>query len=133
MDTAINDYQKWKQQGESLRAQAKQAMEARFGQLLSEAAQIAQEYQADFGSQLKPPSAITSFRFKRAGKVKAKAKAPAAVKPAAKPDPRTAVLQRNLAQAQKKLEVAKAAGKSTKNLEDKIYEIEDDLGLTAAK
>ncbi len=123
MDSAINEYQKWKQQGESLRAQAKQAMESRFAQLLNEAAQIAQEYQADFGSQLKAPAAITSFRYKRG--VKAKKKAAAA--PVAKPDAKVTGLERNLAQVRKKLEVAKAAGKSTKNLEDKIYEIEDEL------
>jgi len=40
---AISEYQKWKQQGESLRAQAKQAMEGRFRDLLVEAAQIAQD------------------------------------------------------------------------------------------
>ena len=34
----ISEYQKWKQQGESLRAQAKQAMEGRFRDLLTEAA-----------------------------------------------------------------------------------------------
>ncbi len=126
MDTAISEYQRWKQQGEGLRAHAKQAMENRFAQLLNEAAQIAQEYQADFGSQLKPPAAITAFRFKRG--VKAKKKAPPA--PSAKPDAKATALQRNLAQVQKKLDAAKAAGKPTKNLEDKIYEIEDELQQT---
>ena len=60
---AISEYQKWKQQGESLRAQAKQAMESRFRDLLIEAAQIAQEYQRDFGQSLKPPATITTFRY----------------------------------------------------------------------
>ena len=48
---AITEYQKWKQQGESLRMQAKQAMETRFRDLLVEAAQIAQEYHTDFGGR----------------------------------------------------------------------------------
>ncbi len=61
---AISEYQKWKQQGESLRAEAKQAMEGRFRDLLVEAAQIAQEYQRDFGVSLKPPATITVFRYK---------------------------------------------------------------------
>lgn len=43
MDTIIAEYQKWKQQGHALRAQAKQAMETRFRDLLNEAAQIAQD------------------------------------------------------------------------------------------
>ena len=46
MSDVINEYQKWKQQGEDLRVQARHAMEARFRELLTEAAQIAEEYRA---------------------------------------------------------------------------------------
>jgi hypothetical protein len=132
MDSAIADYQKWKQQGESLRSQAKQAMESRFRELLSEAARLSQEYQADFGSVLKPPPPVTAFRFKAGPKGAAKRTAPSAkATPAApqKVDPKIADLQKRLGQANKKLEVAKAAGKPTKNLEDKVYEVEDALKL----
>lgn len=135
MDTVISEYQKWKQQGESLRAQARQAMEARFHELLAEALQIAQEYQTDFGVALKPEPPVTAFRFKSGSKAKSKkgAKAkPAAVPekpPVAVPDPKVLALQKRLAQAKKKLEAAKAGGGPTKNLEDRIYEIEDDLRL----
>jgi hypothetical protein len=123
----ITEYQKWKQQGESLRTQAKQAMESRFRELLSEAAGIAQEYQRDFGTSLKPPATITAFRYKRAA-------APKSKKPkAAAPDPQIsrqiAGLEKRRAQIQKKLEAAKGAGKPTKNLEDKLYEVEDELRL----
>jgi hypothetical protein len=126
---AITEYQKWKQQGESLRLQAKQAMETRFRDLLLEAAQIAQEYHRDFGGALKPPASITTFRYKTtAGK---KAKKPAAVtKVAAKPaDPKIVSLEKRRAQLQKKLEAAKTAGKPTRNLDDRLYEIEDELRL----
>jgi hypothetical protein len=128
MDHAISEYQKWKQQGASLRAQAKQAMETRFRDLLVEAAQIAQEYHTDFGSSLKPPAQITAFRYKAGAKGAAKKAAPKAeiVK---KVDPKIADLQKRLAQANKKLEAAKAAGKETKNLDDRIYEIEDAIRL----
>jgi hypothetical protein len=119
----ITEYQKWKQQGESLRTQAKQAMETRFRELLSEAAGIAQEYQRDFGTSLKPPATITAFRYKRAAAPKSKK-----VKAAA-PDPKIAGLERRRTQIQKKLEAAKGAGKPTKNLEDKLYEVEDELRL----
>jgi hypothetical protein len=143
MDNAISEYQKWKQQGESLRTQAKQAMESRFRDLLTEAARISQEYQADFGSALKPPPQITAFRFKApAGKGPlskgplAKGKtAPAPSAPVTKAiappvaNPKTAALEKRLAQARTKLEVAKTAGKPTRNLEDKVYEIEDELRL----
>ena len=125
MDKAIADYQKWKEQGESLRAQAKQAMELRFRDLLSEAVGIAQEYQADFGHPLKPPPPVTAFRYKTGSKPAVKKKST----PDAAADPKIIDLQKRLRQTQKKLEIAKAASKPTQNLEDKIYEIEDALRL----
>ena len=138
MDNVITEYQKWKKQGEQLRTQAKQAMEARFHELLSEAALIAQEYSRDFGATLKPPVNITTFRYKvQAGrKGKKAAKQPAAKpvelsaeKPAAPPNPKVIALQKRRAQIQKKIEVAKTAGKPTKNLDDRLYEVEDELRL----
>ena len=139
MNDVINEYQKWKQQGEDLRVQAKTAMETRFRDLLSEAVQIADMYRAEFGAALKPPPAVTTFRFKTSAKSKAKkaagkgkAAAPAPAKPEpppAKPSPKVAGMQKRLATARKKLEDAKTAGTPTRVLEDKIYEIEDELRL----
>jgi hypothetical protein len=127
---AISEYQKWKQQGESLRAQAKQAMEGRFRDLLAEAAQIAQEYQLDFGQSLKPPAMITTFRYKPAAGHKAKKSAVKNAAPRqAVPSPKIAELQRRREQIQKKLEAAKSAGKPTKNLEDRLYEVDDEIQL----
>ena len=131
MDNVISEYQKWKQHGESLRVQARQAMEIRFRDLLTEAVRIAQEYHADFGTALKAPPAVTAFRFKAAaGKGKKQvAKKPAP--PPAAPDPKIAALEKKLAQTRTKMEVAKAAGKPTKNLDNRIYEIEDEIRLAA--
>ncbi len=142
MPDIINEYQKWKQQGEDLRVQAKHAMESRFRDLLSEAVQIADEYRADFGAALKPPPAVTAFRYKATAKLKAKkpagkAKPPAASErptpktepPPAKPSPKVSGLQKRLATAKKKLEDAKAGGATTRPYEDKVYEIEDELRL----
>jgi hypothetical protein len=130
---AISEYQKWKQQGESLRLQAKQAMETRFRDLLLEAAQIAQEYHRDFGGALKPPAANTTFRYKTAAGSKTKKKtAPKPQEPpqpASRPDPKLAELQRRRVQFQKKIEAAKIAGKQTRNLEDRLYQIEDEIRL----
>jgi hypothetical protein len=124
---AITEYQKWKQQGESLRLQAKQAMETRFRDLLLEAAQIAQEYHRDFGGAHKPPSSITTFRYKAtAGN---KAKKAAAPKKASPTNPKIADLEKRRALIQKKLEAAKTAGKPTRNLDDRLYEVEDELRL----
>ena len=141
MADVISDYQKWKLQGENLRTQAKQAMETRFRELLAEAVAIAEEYRADFGAQLKPPPSVTAFRFKTSAKGKAKKAKPAAEKPAAvkaappakapesKPDPKVAGLQKQLATARKKLDEAKAANAPTRKIEDRIYELEDELRL----
>ena len=72
MNDPISEYQKWKQQGKDLRIQAKQAMEARFRDLLMEAMQIAEEYRADFGASLKPPPNVTALRFKHSARLKKK-------------------------------------------------------------
>ncbi len=140
MSNIISEYQKWKQQGEDLRVQAKQAMESRFRELLGEAVQIAEEYRSDFGESLKPPPGVTSFRYKASGKSKPKKAqktsgaargADTPPKAVAKPNPKIAGLQKQLVTAQNKLDKAKASGASTKNLEDKIYEIEDAIRLSA--
>jgi len=134
MNDVISEYQKWKQQGDDLRLKAKQAMESRFRELLSEAARIAGEYRADFGAVLKPPSPVTAFRYKAHAKTKSKkggnARLAAKVETAAeKPNPKVGRLQKRLATGKRKLEEAKAAGKPTRPLEDQIYEIEDELRL----
>ena len=129
----ITEYRKWKQHGELLRTQARQAMELRFKELLAEAAQISADYQADFGGVLKPPPQVLAFKAKTAPKTAAKGKAKVAVvdskPPAPAAGPKVAALERKLATAKKKLDAAKASGASTKVLEDKLYEIEDELRL----
>jgi hypothetical protein len=137
MNDVINDYQKWKQQGENLRVQAKHAMESRFRELFAEAVEIAEMYRADFGTALKPPAQVTAFRYKTSAKAKGKkvaakpasAPAPKVEAPAAKLDPKVVALQKKLATAKKKLDDTKAAGGTTRPLEDKIYELEDALRL----
>lgn len=136
MKDVISEYHRWKQQGEGLRTEAMRAMETRYRELLTEAIQIAEEYRADFGVALKPPAGVTTFEYKAGGAKKPKAATPAPPAPApvappapAKADPKLAALEKRLAAAKKKLEAAKASGAATKNLEDKIYEIEDEIRL----
>lgn len=135
MSDPISEYLRWKQQGQDLRSNAKQAIEIRFRDLLTEAAHLAEEYKSDFGKALVPPPAITSFKYKAGGKrsaTKAVAKKTISApkpEPAPKADPAIAALQKKLAGAKSKLEAAKVAGAPTKNLEDKVYELEDDLRL----
>ncbi|MCX6605011.1 MAG: hypothetical protein NTV52_15615 [Acidobacteria bacterium] len=135
MKDVIAEYHHWKAQGEGLRTEAMRAMESRYRELLTEAIQIAEEYRADFGVALKLPAGVAAFEFKAGGGKKAKPAAPAVVAPASvpappsAPNPKLGPLERRLAAARKKLEAAKAAGSPTKNLEDKIYEIEDEIRL----
>jgi len=139
MADIISEYKKWKTQGENLRTEAKQAMESRFRELLTEAMSIAEEYRADFGAPLKPPPAVTAFRYKTSGKPKAKKPAkqagshsPEIAHPESdgkKPNPKIAGLQKQLATARNKLDHAKRAGTPTRAIEDRIYEIEDALRL----
>lgn len=140
MSDPIAEYQQWKKQGGDLRGRAKQAMEARFRELLNEAVHLAEEYRADFGVTLAPPASVTSFKFKagakKAAPKKAAAGAPApvaavAAAKAAPVDPKIAALTKQLAAARKKLEAAQAKGTATRNLEDRIYELEDDLRLAS--
>ena len=142
MTDVIAEYQKWKSQGEELRTKAKLAMETRFRELLLEAVKVAEEYKSDFGGALKPPAAITAFRYKAGKARKPAAKpAPAAPKQAEAPAPpekkktlpppkldrKLAGLQKRLETAKRKLEEAKAAGAPTRDLDDKVYELEDAL------
>ena len=133
INDVISEYRKWKQQGEDLRAQAREAMETRFRELLAEAARIGQEYRKDFGAAPKTPPGVTAFRYKAGAKPKAKKAArppkPPVEAPPPKPDRKTAGLQKRLETARKKLDQARAANAPTKNLEDRIYEIEDELRL----
>src|SRR4026208_1543035 len=117
MSDALSQYQDWKQQGEDRRVKAKQAMESRFRELLSEAVRIAEEYRADFGSSLKPHTPITAFRYKASARGAAKKASrtrpkadrvhPRSEPAAAKPNPKVFGLQKRLATAKKKVEDAK--------------------------
>jgi hypothetical protein len=132
MSDVISDYQKWKEQGEALRTQARQAMEARFRTLLTEAAQLAEEYRADFGAPLKPPAQITAFRYKNGARPKKAAKKATPAPPPPEPvksNPKIAALQKRIAAARKKLDDAKSSGAAARPIEDKIYEMEDELRL----
>jgi len=135
MSDPISEYLQWKKQGGELRFRAKQAIEVRFRELLTEAAQLAEAYKEDFGITLAPPAVVTAFKFKTGGKKPAakKAAAVAAAAPATAvvkaADPKVTALEKQLAAAKKKLEAAQAKGAATKNLEDRIYELEDDLRL----
>ena len=66
---------------------------------------------------------------KGAVKSKAEPPAPAPAPALVKADPKVAGIEKKLAAARKKLEAARAGGAPTRNIEDRIYELEDDLRL----
>jgi hypothetical protein len=113
MSDVISEYQKWKKQGDDLRLEAKQAMESRFRELLTEAAQLAEEYRTDFGSVLKPPPTVSVFRYKAHPKTKGKkgVKQKVAMQADSHPpttpvkaNPKLAAIQKRLTTAKRKLE-----------------------------
>lgn len=131
MSTTLEQYREAKSSYLKLKNQARKELIARFNGLASEMLQIQRELLEDFGEKVAIPS-----KPKKAAVRPAAASAPAPEPPAAEPappSPKTKALQKQLAKLQQKLAEAKAAGKPTKALDDKIYEVEDELKLLAQK
>ena len=124
--TTIEQYREVKNQYLKLKTQARKELVARFNALASELLQVQRELLEDFGEKVRLPAK---------GSVPKKPKAPATapVPVAAAPNPantaKAAALTRQLDKQKKKLEELKAAGKPSKPVEDRIYEIEDEIRL----
>jgi hypothetical protein len=126
--TTIEQYREAKSQYLKLKNQAKKELMARFNALASELLQVQRELLEDFGEKVSLPSKGSSPK-----KQKAAAAAPtpaAAVPPPSTADPaKVTSLSRELDKQKKKLEGLKAAGKPTKTVDDRIYELEDEIRL----
>jgi predicted nucleic acid-binding Zn ribbon protein len=120
MTNTIDQYREAKATYEKLHNQAKKELIARFNQLANEVLQIQRELKEDFGHRVVIPTK---------GKVVAR---PVKVAPAA-PNPQIAVLEKKVAAEKLKLEKAVAAGKPEKVIQDRIYELEDELRLIREK
>jgi hypothetical protein len=119
--STIDQYREAKATYEKLHNQAKKELIARFNQLANELLQIQRELKEDFGHKvLIPTKGKTAAR-------PVKAAAPAA------PNPQIAVLEKKVAAEKLKLEKAVAAGKPEKVIQDRIYELEDELRLIREK
>lgn len=128
MSSTLQEYRDAKQSWLKLRGQAKKELIARFHEVSTELLQIQRELLEDFGEKVS-----LSLKPKKAAKKTAPATvavvAPAPVGVRAL-EPKTAAptpLEKKLAATKKKLAEAKAEGKPTKAIEDRIYEIEDDI------
>jgi hypothetical protein len=132
MSNTLDDYREAKNNYLKLRNLAKKDLVNRFNELANELLQIQRELLEDFGEKVTIPS---------------KSKKPRPTKPASKPgsdapkpstptepaaaapfaSPKLLTVQRQLEQQRKKLAHVQAAGKPTKSIEDRIYELEDEL------
>ncbi len=128
MSNTIDQYRDAKNTYLKLRNQAKKELLARFHALGNEILQLQRELLEDFGEKVAIPS-----KPKKGKAVTPKpvpAAAPAAAPPAP-PSPKVSALQKQLEKQKKKLADTQAAGKPTKTIEDRIYEIEDEIRLSA--
>jgi len=135
MSSTIDQYRDAKSQYLKLRAEAKKDLLRRFQELANELLLIQRELAEDFGHKVSLPS--KGKKPKKVTPVPAGPAAPVAGKqPPAKPEtvsPKVAAIQKQLEKTRKKLAETQAAGKPTKAVEDRIYELEDELRLAQAK
>ena len=128
MSNTLDQYREAKNNYLKLRNQARKELIARFNSLATELFQLQRELLEDFGEKVplpKPKKVRTAKVVVSAPPAK-----PAAAPPAA-PSPKMISLQKQLERQKKKLADTKTAGKPTKVVEDRIYEIEDELRLLA--
>jgi hypothetical protein len=134
MPTRIDEYREAKNTYFKLRNQAKKELIARFNELAQELLQLQRELLEDFGEKIAIPSKPKKARA-AAKSAKTAAVTPAAANPPASAtnSPKVLQIQKQLAQQKKKLSDVQAAGKPTKAVEDRIYELEDELRLAQGK
>jgi hypothetical protein len=127
MSSTLDQYREAKQNWLKLRNQAKKELLTRFHEVAAELNQIQRELLEDFGEKVALPAKPKKAVAKKAVAVVAAPGTPKVV--VSNSSPAVAGLQKKLEGQHKKLAEAKAAGKPTKAIEDRIYEIEDDIRL----
>ncbi len=121
MPTTIDQYREAKSQYLKLRNQAKKELIARFHELSGELLRVQRELLEDFGEKI----AISN----KPKKTRSKAVVPAA-EPETSPEPaKVAAIQKLIERQKKKLADTQAANKPTKTVQDRLYELEDELRL----
>jgi hypothetical protein len=125
MSTTVEQYREAKNNYFKLKNQAKKELIGRFNELAGELLQIQRELQEDFGEKIAMP--LKSKKPKAPKPVQAQPVRPVS-EPAA-PSAKALALQKQIDTQKKKLAAAQAAGKPTKVLDDRIYELEDTLRL----
>ena len=128
MASTLDQYRQAKTDYLKLRNQAKKELIARFNELSAELFQLQRELLEDFGEKI----AIPTKPRKGRGVTKKKATAGPAPAPTA-PSAEVLALRKRLDAQKKKLAEQQGAGKPTKAIEDRIYEIEDAIRLAQSK
>lgn len=129
--TTIDQYREAKNQYLKLKNQAKKELVARFNALASELLQVQRELLEDFGEKVSLPAkgAVAKKPKTSAPPAPAPPAPPAAAAPSPANGAKAASLNKQLEKQRKKLEELKAAGKPAKAVEDRIYELEDEIRL----
>jgi len=133
MSSTIDQYRDAKSHYLKLRAEAKKDLLRRFQELANELLLIQRELMEDFGHKVSLPA-----KGKKPKKVAATVTPIKVIskQPPAKAEavsPKETAIQKQLEKSRKKLAETQAAGKPTKAVEDRIYELEDELRLAQAK
>ena len=119
MPTNLDQYRAAKADYLKLRNQAKKELIARFNELANELLGIQRELLEDFGEKVAMPTKPK----------KSKPPATPAVSSPAPDEGRVVTIQKKIDGQRKKLADLQTAGKPTKAVEDRIYELEDELKL----
>ena len=117
----IDQYRDAKTTYEKLRNQAKKELIARHQELANELLLIQQELREDFAHKITMPTKARNGHSKKV--------VPPAKAETSPVSPQVASLEKKLAAQRKKLADAQTANKPTKPIEDRIYELEDELRL----
>lgn len=132
MSPTLEAYREAKANYNKLRNQAKKELIARFHELAAELMAVQKELLEDFGEKIALP---TRPGAKKAAKPKVAATPapPPTPPPPATPSPKVTGLRKQLERQKQKLASLQTAGKPTKAVEDRIYEIEDEIRLAGAE
>ncbi len=132
MPTTIEQYREAKATYQKLHNQAKKELLARFHELAGELHQIQKELKEDFATKVAIPSKPKlARRTANAASLKKVVELPP--KPNAVPNPQIVRTEKKLTTAKQKLHEAVASGKDPKSIQDRIYELEDELRLAKEK
>lgn len=128
MNEVVTNFLDTQKQLEKLKTQAKKAMQEELTNSLKSAALLFTEYKKNFGENPEVPEGIS---FKTNGDVKTEKRRRTSQNDSepASNGRKLAGLRKRAATLQNKIATDRAAGKSTRNTEDKLYEVIDELRL----